>query len=74
MPRMQVMFKSFRTQSIRPKASPTLVDPLEQRLLYSADHPLGLAIAVDTGDDLQESLEADHLTALGLASLADASS
>ena len=44
---------------------PVMIDPLEQRLLYSADHPLGLAIsAADLHDDLAQFDDAQLVSAL----------
>ena len=48
-------------------ASPgsVLIDPLEQRLLYSADHPLGLAVsAADLQDELTQFEDAQLVSAL----------
>ena len=44
---------------------PVMIDPLEQRLLYSADHPLGLAIsAADIHDDLAQFDDVQLISAL----------
>ena len=68
---MQVMFRSRRSRYANRVVSTTLIDPLEQRLLYSADHPLGLAVALDDDNGLQDVLQADHQSALALAARID---
>jgi len=69
-----------RTKNGQPGVEPalrTLIDPLDQRLLFSADHPLGLAVgSLDIEDDRTQSedaaLVASTLARLELQRQADA--
>ena len=62
--------KAMNANSMRcppPAIAPgkTLIDPVDQRLLYSADHPLGLAIGVaDFQDDITQSEDAALVSAV----------
>ncbi|ASJ72603.1 cadherin-like domain-containing protein [Granulosicoccus antarcticus] len=65
--RMQVIFKSRKSRHDKMMVHRALIDPLEPRLLYSADHPLGLAVAFDDSSALQDELQSDHASAIDLA-------